>query len=204
MPIFWDISVTPGAGRSDTSSPFRNLSIETAASWPCATAQMMFFGPSAASPPKNTFGSVDCSVDSSSIGQAPAVELDAGVALDPGECVLLADRDQHLVALDELFRLAGRHQFAAALVVVDRLDLLEGHAGQLAVVVHERLGHHEIEDRDAFVDRVLLLPRRGLHLVEARAHDDLDVLAAEPTRRAAAVHRGVAAAQHDHALADRK
>jgi hypothetical protein len=34
------------------------------------------------------------------------------------------------------------------------------------------------------------------------AHDDLHVVAAQAARRAAAVHRGVAAAQHDHALAD--
>ena len=33
-----------------------------AASWPCFTAQMMFFGPNAASPPKNTPGRVDWNV----------------------------------------------------------------------------------------------------------------------------------------------
>ena len=50
--------------------------------------------------------------------------------------------------------------------------------------------------------RVFLLPRRCLHLVEAGPHDDLDVTAAEPPRAAAAIHRGVTAAEHDHALAD--
>src|SRR6266850_4795287 len=40
-------------------------------------------------------------------GQTPLVELDAALALDPGEGVLLADRDQHVVALEELVRLAG-------------------------------------------------------------------------------------------------
>ena len=50
--------------------------------------------------------------------------------------------------------------------------------------------------------RILLLPRRGLHLVEAAAHDDLHVARAEAARRAAAVHRGVAAAEHDDARAD--
>src|SRR5205085_187319 len=44
--------------------------------------------------------------------------------------------------------------------------------------------------------------RRRLHLLEAGAHDDLHVLAAEPARGAAAIHRGVAAAQLDDALAD--
>src|SRR5690606_28994185 len=40
-------------------------------------------------------------------------------------------------------------------------------------------------------------------LVEARAHDHGDFLAAEPACGAAAIHRGIAAAEHDHAPADR-
>ena len=94
------------------------------------------------------------------------------------------------------------HQVALALGVVLGLHLLEGDAGELAVVVDERLRHHEIEDRNILVDGVVLLPRRGLHLLETGAHDHLDVLAAEPARGAAAVHRGIAAAEHDDALAD--
>ena len=39
-----------------------------AASWPCATAQMMFLGPNAASPPKNTSGRVDALVTVSTTG----------------------------------------------------------------------------------------------------------------------------------------
>src|SRR3546814_4530083 len=66
---------------------------------------------------------------------------------------------------------------------------LEGHAGEPAAGVDEGFGHAEIEDRDAFVHRVLLLPRAGLHLVEAGAHQHLDVAAAKPARGAAAVHR---------------
>ena len=54
------------------------------------------------------------------LGQAPLVELDAGVRLDPGEGVLLADRDQHVVARMELVGLARRDQRAAALGVVLR------------------------------------------------------------------------------------
>ena len=50
--------------------------------------------------------------------------------------------------------------------------------------------------------RVFLLPGRRLHFLEARADDHLHVLAAEPARGAAAVHGGVAAAQHDHPSAD--
>ena len=136
------------------------------------------------------------------LGQAPVVELDAGVALDPGEGVLLADRHQHVVAGEMLLGLAGGHQLAAALVVVLRLHLLEGDAGELAVLVREFLRHQVIVDRDALVHGVFLFPRRRLHFLEARAHHHLHVLAAEPARGAAAVHGGVAAAEHDHALAD--
>ncbi len=60
--------------------------------------------------------------------QAPPVERDAAVALDPGEGVLLADGHQHLVAVEEGVGLAGGHQAAPALGVVHGLDELEGHA----------------------------------------------------------------------------
>ena len=66
----------------------------------------------------------------------------------------------------------------------------------------EFLRHQPVEDRDALVHRVLLFPGRGLHLLEAAAYDDRDLLAAETARRAAAIHRGVAAAEHDDAAAD--
>ena len=49
------------------------------------------------------------------LGHVPLVELDAAVALDPGEGVLLADRDQHVVAFDGLVGLARRHQVARPL-----------------------------------------------------------------------------------------
>src|SRR5262249_845546 len=43
---------------------------------------------------------------------------------------------------------------------------------------------------------------RRLHFLEARAHDDLDIFAAEAARGAAAVHGRIATAEHDDALAD--
>src|SRR5208282_1827332 len=136
------------------------------------------------------------------LGHVPLVEFDAAIAFDPGKGVLLADRDQYVIAGKVLVRLAGPHEIAAALAVAHRLDLLEGDAGQLAVLVGELLRHQIIEDRDVFVHGVLLFPGGRLHFLEAGAHDDLDVLAAEPARGAAAIHGGVAAAEHDDALAD--
>ena len=59
-----------------------------------------------------------------------------------------------------------------------------------------------VDDRDVLVLRVLFFPRAGLHRGEGRADDDLDVFAAETTGGAAAVHRGVSAAEDDHGLAD--
>ncbi len=132
----------------------------------------------------------------------PLVELDTAVALDPGERVLLADGDQHVVAGDGLVGLARRHQVAAALGVVFGLHLLEGDAGQLAGGMLERHRHHVVEDRNVLVEGVFLFPGARLHFLEAGADDDLNVLAAEPARGTAAIHRGVAAAEHDDALAD--
>ncbi len=88
------------------------------------------------------------------------------------------------------------------LVVVARRHLLEEHAGEAAGLVGEGLGRQEVVDGDAFVHGILLLPGRRLHLLEAAAHDDLHLLAAEAPRGAAAIHGGVAAAEHDDALAD--
>src|SRR5262249_52776007 len=82
------------------------------------------------------------------------------------------------------------------------LHLLEGDADQLAAYMLEFHRHHEIEDRNVLMHGVFLLPGRSLHLLKTGAHDHLDVRAAETAGGAAAIHRGVAAAEHDHALAD--
>ena len=51
MPIFWLTRLVIGGGRTCGGAPRQKASMEIAASWPCATAVMMFFGPNAASPP---------------------------------------------------------------------------------------------------------------------------------------------------------
>ena len=163
---------------------------------------MMFFGPNA-----EVAAEKDLRIGRLEGGRvdhrhAPLVEFEPYVALDPGEGVLLADRHQHVVAFEMLVRLAGRLEPAAALVVEAHRHLLEDNAGEAAVCVGEFLGDEVVEDRDALVHRVLLLPGRRLHLLEAGADDHLHVLAAEAARGAAAVHRRIAAAEHDDAPAD--
>ena len=184
------------------SSPESILSIEIAASWPCATAQMMFFGPNAASPPKNTLGLVDAMVSGSTIGMShlsnsmPMSRSIQGKAFSWPTATSTSSHGKCWSGSPVGTSL--RRPLASML----GLHLLEHDAGQAAVLVGELLRHQEVEDRDALVHGVLLLPRRRLHLLEAGAHDDLDVLAAEAARGAAAVHGGVAAAEHDDALAD--
>jgi len=114
----------------------------------------------------------------------------------------LADRDQHFVAGEERIGFTGRDELAPAALVEFGADLLEMHAGELAVLVLEGFRHKIVEDGNAFVGGIFLFPRRGLHFLETRTHDDLHVVATEATRRTAAVHRGIAATEHDHALAD--
>ena len=60
----------------------------------------------------------------------------------------------------------------------------------------------KIQNRDVFVHGILDLPRRCLHLIEAAAHDNTYLFAADPLRGAAAVHGSVAAAKYQHILTD--
>src|SRR5213076_1616790 len=117
MPIFCEEICTSGSGRSVMSSPDRSLWMDRAASWPCATAQMMFFGPNAASPPKNTFGLVEPMVLVSTFS------------------MFLADRHQHVIAWNGLIRFARWNQTAPAAGVILGFYFLEGDAGELAVVM---------------------------------------------------------------------
>jgi len=77
--------------RWPTSLPWHRRSIEMAASWPCATAQMMFFGQRriAAEEHKWIGGLHGGGID---LGHVPFVELNPNVALDPGKGVFLAYR----------------------------------------------------------------------------------------------------------------
>ena len=76
--------------------------MEIAAWWPCSTAQMMFFGPKAASPPKNTCGSVDWKVVLSTSGTSHLSNSMPRSRSIHGKGVLLADGENHVVGRQEL------------------------------------------------------------------------------------------------------
>src|SRR5690606_36351913 len=68
---------------------------------------------------------------------APLVELDAEIALDPRERVLLADREDDVVARNQhLFDDAAAHDAPSLVEVV--LELVEAHSDELAVLDDER------------------------------------------------------------------
>ncbi len=132
----------------------------------------------------------------------PLVEVNADVAFDPRERVLLTDRDQDIIARGENVFFARRDERAFAGFVVLGLDLFEGHANELTVFDDEGLRNVVVDDRDVFVLSIFFFPRRCFHRREGRANNHLHILAAKSTRRAAAVHRRISAAEHDHAFAD--
>ena len=82
-------------------------------------------------------------------------------------------------------------------------ELLELHPGQLAVLDDEAHRLQVLEDLDLLFLGVLELPGRRLEVLARLAGDDLHVGGAEALGRAAAVHRRVADADDQHALADR-
>ena len=99
---------------------------------------MMFFGPNAASPPKNTPGRVDWKRHLVDVGHIPLVELDAQVALDPRKRVLLADGQDDVVGRQEFLAhdaLGGDAPLRINVV----FHLVEQHPGQLAVLEDKRL-----------------------------------------------------------------
>src|ERR1700683_3559230 len=132
----------------------------------------------------------------------PFVELDAAIALDPWKRTLLADRDQHIIAREMFIGFAGGDEFAAPLGIAYRFHLLKNHPRELAALVGDFLWHEVIEGRDVLVHGVFLFPGRRFHFLETGADDHFDVFAAEPARRPAAIHCGVAASEDNDALAD--
>ena len=122
------------------------------------------------------------------------------LALDERKRVVLPDREHDRVARKDL---ASDDLLLQPLGSLDRPELVELHPGQHAVLDDEAHRLQVLDDLDALFLGVLELPRRRLEVLSRLARDDLDVGGAEPLRRPAAVHGGVADADDEHALADR-
>ena len=135
---------------------------------------------------------------------APLVELQPRRRLGDDRVGLGAQRVDHGVAL-ELEELVLRDRLAAALLVgLAEHHLLHLHAAHVAVGVGQDLDRPvQEEELDAFLLGVaqLLDARRRLGL--GAAVDAAHGRRAQPLGHAQAVHRGVAGADHDHALAQR-
>ena len=131
-------------------------------------------------------------------GHVPFVELDADVALDPGERIFLADGEDHVVGGEK--NVSMRFRFLGLRVPFQALEL---HADQLAVFDDEALGRVIDDDLDAFFFGVLELPGRGFEESARAARHHLDVFSTQAATGPAAIHGGVADADDQHLFADR-
>ena len=66
----------------------------------------------------------------------------------------------------------------------------------------ELFGNQIIEDRNIFADGVILFPGRGFHFIKTGAHNDFNILTAQPARCAATIHGRITATQNNDAFAD--
>ena len=103
------------------------------------------------------------------------IEADTGVALDPGECVLLADGEDYRITrehdrLDDLTPLLP--------VLLEPAQPLHLHADELPILDDEPLRPMVLDDLDALFFGVLELPRRRFEIRTRASRDDLDVLSA--------------------------
>ena len=127
----------------------------------------------------------------------PFVELDADVPLDPGTVILLPNRHEDVIGFHEHVRFTAGFVTQSSIIALHGFDTLENHAFEAAVFVHELLRRTVVDDGDAFVHGIFLLPVRRFHNLEGRADHHAYRLCTQPLRGAAAVHCGVSATHHD-------
>ena len=159
---------------------------------------MMFFGPHAASPPKKTPGRLDSKVTLFTAGishlsnSMPRSRSIQGKALSWPMARITSS--QGMITVSMTFDLLGlRVPFEA----------LEFHAGEHAVLDDETLRRVIDNDLYAFFFGVVQFPGRGFEEAARTARHHLDIFPAQSARRAAAIHRRVADADDQNALADR-
>ena len=168
------------------------------AAWcPCATAQMMFFGPHAASPPKKTPGRVDWNVVLSTVGMPhlsnsiPRSRSIQGNAFSWPIARITSSAGRNTSSITREFLRLG--------VPFQPLEL---HAFQHAVFDHEALRRVVDDDLDAFFFGIIQFPRRRLEVSARAARHHLDIFPAQPARRPAAIHGRVADADDQNPFAD--
>ena len=159
---------------------------------------MMFLGPKAASPPKKTPGRVDCNVFSSTTGishlsnSMPRSRSIQGNAFSWPMARMTSSAGRKTVSI-----VCDAWRFGVP------FEALEFHALELAVFDHEALRRVIDDDLDAFFLGILEFPGGRFEESARAARHHLDVFAAEPAGRPAAIHGGVADADDQDPLADR-
>ena len=136
---------------------------------------------------------------------APLVQAHRQVVVEEAGVGGLADGADDRVGLDDEVAALDGHGAAAAGTV--GLAELHAHAVQLLAAVGvdgDALRGGEEDHLDALAERLLDLERLGRHLVAGAAVDELDVLGALAQRGAGAVDRGVATADDDDVVAERR
>ncbi len=172
------------------------------AAWcPCSTAQMMFSGPHAASPPKKTPGREHWNVTLSTLGiphLSSSMPMSRSIQGNAPSCPMA-----------RMTASAGMNTVSMILLLVSWPFSSGDHSSRsksiplsLPSSMTKDLGAWLMRISHLLLLRVLQLPGGGLEVGARAARHDLDVLAAEPARGAAAVHRGVADADDEHALLD--
>src|SRR5256885_6580996 len=118
-------------------------------------------------------------------GHVLVVESDSRIALDPRERILLADGEDNGIAREN----DGLEHLALLLsILLGPAQPVHLHPDELSLLHDTSLWGMVLDDLDAFFFRVLELPRRGLEVRSRTSRDDLDVLAAQPSRCPAAIH----------------
>ena len=132
----------------------------------------------------------------------PLVELDADVALDPGEGVLLADRDQHVVAFDGWSGSPVGTRLRRPLASYSAFTFSNVTPVSLPSSWVNSFGTRKL--RIGMSSCIASSFSQGDAFISSKPERTMTFTSSPPRRRdgAAAIHRGVAAAEHDDAPAD--
>ncbi len=132
-------------------------------------------------------------------GHVPLTKFDTQIPLNPGKGVILANRYDDFVGLEEHF-LTGGHQTALSLIVVDDVNHSKNHTLKPAILMNKLLGHMIINNRNVLGDRVFDLPGRRLHAGKLGTNNHPHIFPTQSSGGSAAVHCGITTAQYQDTL----